>query len=986
MHNPADTAVGQSGDNQQNAARKSYLLLVEGMSCQHCVAAVDKAIRTLPGVAEVEVSLESNSARVTGGQPHQVIEAIKTAGYASRPQPEIPESCPAGTADAPSPSETQSIDGGYLIAIEDMTCSSCVATVERAIRGVEGVQDAAVNLLEKRAQIMGGEPGAVVNAVIDQGYNAHLIETPQAMDSLLLAVSGVQSDELSSLLRQQDASAEVVAEGDNWRISSSLHPADLLLALRRAGVQARLVEEFTDPHVEQAAQARLEIRRSWQRALVAGLLGAGLMTAHFAGLLPNLTADGGQLVWSIIALLCLGVMWFSGRNYYRGAWKQARHFSSNMDTLVALGTGTAWISSSLMVLLPDFLPVGLTHLYFDASVLILAFLQLGHVLETRAKRTTSEAIGSLMSLSPKTACLVRGDEEVVLPVSLLQLGDLLRVRPGERIAIDGIVEEGTSSVDESMLSGESAPLKKAPGDPLTGGTLNQSGSLLYRVERIGDETSLAQIIKMVKRAQMSKPPIGRLVDQVAAVFVPIVILIALLTFSGWALFGPDPRSAYALTAGIAVLVIACPCALGLATPIAIMVGTGRAAQLNILIRNSDALQSASHLTHLVVDKTGTLTQGQPGVTGIHTVTGVDVAELLGLAASLETGSAHPLAYAITRLADEKGLSVSPVDLFEAHDGRGVSGRINGRLALLGSSRWMTEQGIELPKALQQEATLEADRGGTPVWLAWDDRLQGLLILKDPIRHDSLAAIAGLHRQGLKIVMCTGDNHATARTVAEQLGIDEVHSEALPGDKLEVVKALQRQGNRVGMVGDGVNDAPALTQADTGFAIGSGTDVAISNADITLAGDSLLNVGNAIAISSATLRNIKQNLFGAFVYNVIGIPMAAGALFPFTGWLLPPMFASAAMALSSVTVVTNANRLRFFKPQMLEKAVPIKLNVTGMTCPHCLNSVTKALQAVDGVDEADVSLETGEALITGSADPGVLITAVKEAGYNAEQVD
>ncbi len=624
MKTRSDAVSRNSGIQQQDTALKPYLVAVEGMSCQHCVAAVDKAIRALPEVTEVDVSLETKTALVTGGQPHQVIEAIKAAGYESGPLPEIPESCPVGAADEAGQPEPRSIDGGYLIAIEDMTCSSCVATVERAIRTVEGVTDAAVNLVEKRAQVTGGEPQNVVNAVIDQGYNAHLVEIPQVTtDSLLLAVSGVTEDTLSRMTQQLEGRAEVVAEGDNWRVSSQLHPADLLLTLRRAGVQARLVEEFTDPYAEQTEEARLEIRRSWQRALLAGLLGAGLMTAHFAGLLPDPQAQGGQLIWSAIALLCLAVMWFSGRNYYRGAWKQARHFSSNMDTLVALGTGAAWISSSMIVLVPDLLPAGMTNLYFDASVLILAFLQLGHVLETRAKRTTSEAIGSLIGLSPKTASLVRGDEEVELPVSLLQLGDQVRVRPGERIAIDGIVEEGLSSVDESMLSGESAPVKKTPGDPLTGGTINQRGSLLYRVARIGDETTLAQIIKMVKQAQMSKPPIGRLVDQVSAVFVPIVILIALCTFAGWLLLGPDPQSAYALTAGIAVLVIACPCALGLATPIAIMVGTGRAAQLNILIRNSDALQSASHLTHLVVDKTGTLTQGQPAVTLIQTAPGVD---------------------------------------------------------------------------------------------------------------------------------------------------------------------------------------------------------------------------------------------------------------------------------------------------------------------------------------------------------------------------
>ncbi len=981
---PSSEAARQHAKDREGLSLKSYLVKIEGMSCQHCVAKVDKAIRVLPQVTEVEVDLDNSRARVTGGLPHQVIAAIEQAGYPSSPIPAVTDSCPTPASDTLDAGPRQ-IDHAYLIAIEDMTCSSCVASVERAIRAVEGVQDSAVNLLEKRAQVKGGDPQAVVDAVIDQGYPAQLVETPQMTDSVLLRVPDLPHDELSRQIRQLDAQAEINPEGDAWRISTRLSPANLLFGLLQSGVLARIVEEFTDPYAEQARAARQEIRRAWRKAMFAGLVGVGLMSAHFGGLLPALVTPGGRLVWGGVALLCLAVIWYSGGNYYRGAWQQARHFSANMDTLVAMGTGVAWLSSSLLVLLPDLLPAGMGKLYFDASVLILAFLQLGHVLETRAKRTTSEAIGSLVGLSPKTAQLVRGDMELELPVSLLRPGDLLRVRPGQRIAIDGVVVEGLSSVDESMLTGESAAVSKGPGDPLTGGTLNQNGSLLLRVERIADETTLAQIILMVKQAQMSKPPIGRLVDRVSAVFVPMVILIALLTFGGWLLFGPAPEMAYGLRAGIAVLVIACPCALGLATPIAIMVGTARAAQLNILIRNSDALQSASRLTHLVVDKTGTLTQGRPRVTQVEPVAGVTETELLGLAASVESGSAHPLAYAITTAAETRGIAYNKVESFLAEAGSGVCGRIGDRAVCLGSRQYLLDQGLELPETMQLQAENEAGKGATPVWVALDNRLMGVLLLRDPIRYDSPAAIDELHRQGLKIVMCTGDNQATASRVAAELGIDEIHSQALPGDKLEVVKALQSQGFRVGMVGDGVNDAPALAQADTGFAIGSGTDVAISNADITLAGDSLSNVCHAIAISSATLRNIKQNLFGAFIYNVIGIPMAAGALFPLTGWLLPPMFASAAMALSSVTVVSNANRLRFFKPTILERAMPIKLSVSGMTCPHCLASVSEALEAVNGVDKAEVNLETGEALITGSVDVDELIAAVQSAGYTAESL-
>jgi Cu+-exporting ATPase len=973
---------------QPNDRPDAYRVAVVGMSCQHCIAKVDRAIREVPGVTAVRVSLQENLAEVSGGKPHQVIEAVAAAGYESRPLPLIPASCELpspNSRDTPAEGQARQVAGGYQLVIEDMTCASCVATVERAIRAVPGVTDAAVNLVEKRAQVSGGEPRAVVAAVIDQGYQARLLETPALPGSLLLSIAGEGAAALPELVQRLDRQAEVKAEAEHWRVSGSLHPADLLLELRQAGLQARIVEEFIDPRQEQAEEARAEIRRSWRRAVLAGVVGMGLMAAHFGALLPELQAPGGQRVWFAIGLLCLIVIGYSGRNYYRGAWKQAKHGAANMDSLVAMGTGAAWLSSMLLVLWPDFTSQAGANLYFDASVMILAFLQFGHALEIRAKRTTGEAIGALLGLAPKTARVQRRGQEVELPVSLLRVGDRIRVRPGERIPIDGEVVDGISSVDESMLSGESAPVKKQPGEGVTGGSMNQNGSLLVEVTRVGEETTLAQIVRMVKQAQMSKPPIGRLVDRVSAIFVPVVILIALLSFGGWLLFGPEPRLAFALTAGIAVLVIACPCALGLATPIAIMVGTGRAAQLNILIRNSDALQSASRLTHLVMDKTGTLTQGRPMVTRTLPVAGVSENELIRLAASLEALSTHPLALAVVRRAEQENLELAPVVEFQNVEGRGVRGLIEGRRVLLGSRLYLLGQGIALPDELLAEADVEAGMAATPIWLACDGHVMGLLILKDPLRRDTPSAIARLHRLGIKLVMCTGDNQSTANSVAAELGIDEVHSEVLPADKLEVISLLQQQGHRVGMVGDGINDAPALAQADTGFAIGSGTDVAISHADITLAGDSLVNVSTAIAISNASLRNIKQNLFGAFIYNVLGIPLAAGALYPFTGWLLPPMFASAAMAMSSVTVVSNANRLRFFTPPTdEEESMSVKLNVSGMTCPHCVKNVTQALQAVDGVDKVEVSLEQANAVVTGSADVEQLIAAVKQAGYEAAQ--
>ena len=804
-------------------------------------------------------------------------------------------------------------DTPYLISVDDMTCASCVATVERAIKSVEGVSLAQVNLVEKQAQVVGGDPSAVVNAIIDQGYDAALIEKSLPSEQLVLQFRGEPDGNLDALLASLGSDVQI-----HWprvELTTQQHPADLLLQLREAGYEAFLEEQFEDPYLAQAEEAEREIRRSWQRALLAGSVAVMLMAGEMSGLFPELSAGAGQLFWSVMALVCLFTMWFSGASYYRTAIKQAKHLSSNMDTLVALGTAAAWISSVIIIINPDFIPGGGNHLYLDASVAILAFLQLGHALETRAKRVTSKAIGSLVQLAPKSALVVREGGEVMVPVSLLRRGDRIRVKPGETIPIDGRVIEGSSSVDESMLTGESKSIPKQPGDEVTGGSSNQDGTLLFSVTRLGEETTLAAIVSMVKQAQLSKPAIAQLVDRVSAIFVPSVIVIAIVTFIAWSLLGPQPQIAYALTAGIAVLVIACPCALGLATPIAIMVGTGRAAQLGMLIRNSDALQSAAHITHLVVDKTGTLTEGRPAVTDIHVIDAAsDDNRLLRLAFSLESGSEHPLAQAIIRSAQEHAIEALPCSDFQAISGRGVVGEIEGQRHFLGNAQLLAEQKIDIDDHWLQIAAQQASQGGTPVWLANSDSLLGLLILKDPLRKESAAAIRELHRQGLQVVMCTGDNKATATAVGTALDVNTIFSELLPEQKLEVIRDLQQQGHKVGMVGDGVNDAPALAQADTGFAIGSGTDVAIESADITLAGDSLMNVSNAIAISSATLGNIKQNLFGAFIYNVIGIPLAAGVFFPLTGWLLNPMFASFAMAMSSVTVVTNANRLRFFKPK------------------------------------------------------------------------
>jgi Cu+-exporting ATPase len=810
----------------------------------------------------------------------------------------------------------------YRIDIDDMSCASCVARVEKTIKALDGVHYASVNLLEGAAYIVGGDALQVAEAVSKRGYPAHVAEAANDHELVLQFdhnLNRTDQENLQQLLTASGAHHLQWLDDTRCRLAASAHPADILLALHSQNLAAHFVEDTEDPWLLQERKARAGIRAAVQRALLAGGIGFGLMAASMAGWLPaveptsTLTDWGGRGLWLFIALLCLFTMFYSGHTYYVGAWKQARHGQANMDTLVALGTAAAWLASVALILAPEFVPEGHRHLYLETSVLILAFLQFGHALEIRARARTGRAIGALIELAPKTARVLRDNVEIELPVSLLQTGDLFIVRPGEVIPSDGTVLEGRSSVDESMLTGESIPVAKQPGNPITGATINQSGLLRARVERVGEHTTLAHIIEAVKTAQMSKPAIGRLVDRVAAVFVPVVLVIAAITSGIWLFAGPVPQLPHALTTGIAVLVIACPCALGLATPIAITVGMGRAAQLGILIRNGEVLQTASAVTHLVVDKTGTLTEGRPAVTEIHCVENVDEKVALQLAASLEQGSTHPLALAVLQSARLHDLELLPVQTFHAEAGQGAEGQVDGQVLRTGRLQYLEQHGATANHALRKHAEQMAAEGASPVWLASGERVLAVLGLSDPVRTDTPAALKKLADRNIKVVMCTGDHPRTANAVAAHLGIHNVRSRVLPQHKADIVRELQQQGYRVGMVGDGINDAPALAQADVGFAIGSGTDVAIESADITLAGNSLAGVATAITLSATTLTNIRQNLFGAFVYNTFGIPLAAGVLYPLTGWLLSPVFASAAMALSSVTVVTNANRLRLFKP-------------------------------------------------------------------------
>jgi len=686
----------------------------------------------------------------------------------------------------------------------------------------------------------------------------------------------------------------------------------LIDAVQSAGYDAAELTGAEDEGEKEAAELA-HYRKLLKMAAFAAVVGFPQFAFGMAGLLPGLEG-AGRWFWLGIGLLTVVMLVYSGGHFFTGAWKSARNHNANMDTLIALGTGTAWLYSMIIVAVPQLVPPMAQHAYFEAAAVITALINFGAALEMRARGKTSEAIKRLIGLQPKTARVMREGVEQDIPIEDVGLDETLRVRPGERIAVDGIIIEGHSSIDESMLTGEPVPVQKQVNDAVAAGTINKMGSFLFKAKRIGKDTSLSQIIEMVRTAQSSKPAIGRLVDKVSAIFVPSVMILAVITFLIWFNSGAgEDRIAFAIVTTMTVLIIACPCALGLATPISIMVGVGKAAEFGTLIRNGDALQLAGKLDTIILDKTGTVTEGRPSVTSIVVLDGWSEDKLLQWGASIEQGSEHPLAESIVVASTERQLALLKAEGFSAIAGHGVTATIEGKDVLAGNRKMMSDRGIDI-SVLESPASDLTQQAQTPMFIAVDGQAVGIISVSDAIKTDSKEAIRRMHDVGLKVVLLTGDNRVTAEAVAEQVGIDEVIAEVLPKDKADKVAELQERGERVGMVGDGINDAPALACADVGFAIGTGTDVAIESADITLMRGSLHGVVDAIAISKATVRNIKQNLFGAFVYNSLGIPIAAGMLYPFIGLLLNPMIAGGAMAMSSVTVVTNANRLRFFNPR------------------------------------------------------------------------
>ncbi|CRE93080.1 TPA: copper-exporting P-type ATPase CopA [Yersinia enterocolitica] len=862
--------VKQAGYQAEEAQTPDIELQLSGLSCGHCTESTRKALEAVPGVIAADVSLDN--AKVYGKVEAQtLIDAVEQAGYhATLPGAQSPKTEPL-THSAPSSPE-------YLAA-----ASSTIPAATTDIKNTQPSQPLAEPADNDSVQLL--LTGMSCASCVSKVQNA------------LQSVDGVE------VARVNLAERSALVTG---------HPSNeaLIAAVKNAGYGAEIIEDETERRERQQQMSQASMKRfQWQAALGL-LLGIPLMGWGLFGGSMTLTPET-QTPWLIVGIITLLVMIFAGGHFYRNAWVSLKNGSATMDTLVALGTGAAWIYSITVNIWPDVFPMEARHLYYEASAMIIGLINLGHAMEQRARQRSSNALERLLDLAPPTARLVTDEGEKLIPLADVQLGMTLRLTTGDRVPVDGEIVQGEVWMDEAMLTGEPIPQQKSTGDIVHAGTQVQDGTVLFRANAIGSQTTLARIIKLVRQAQSSKPEIGKLADRISAVFVPTVVAIAVIAGLIWYFFGPQPQLVYTLVVATTVLIIACPCALGLATPMSIISGVGRAAEFGVLVRDADALQQASNLDTLVFDKTGTLTEGHPQVVAIHTFNGVSEQQALEWAAALETGSNHPLARAILQRAE--GLTLATVNQFRTLRGLGVSGEVDGVALLLGNNRLLEEQQIDTSE-LQSLIQQQAESGTTPVILTAQGKPAALLSIRDPLRSDSISALQRLHQRGYNLVMLTGDNPITANAIAKEAGIDQVIAGVLPDGKAEAIKQLQAAGHKVAMIGDGINDAPALAQADVGIAMGGGSDIAIETAAITLMRHSLHGVADAVELSKATLRNMKQNLLGAFFYNALGIPIAAGILFPFTGTLLSPVVAGAAMALSSITVVSNANRLLRFKPK------------------------------------------------------------------------
>jgi len=802
------------------------------------------------------------------------------------------------------------------LGIDGMTCASCASRVERGLAKLPGVCNTSVNLASERAEVQLQETGLslqeVVQAVEDLGYSPRVAEAELGVGGMTCANCSARVERaLKKHPGVIDASVNLATEKAWMRyVPAATDIDDLMRVISEAGYQPHKIDDDIDQEEAVRAKSLNDLRRDVILSLILSVpvlflaMGADLFSgvgtwlsriAPFTGFWA-----GVQFILTTLVIL------FPGRRFFRTGWIAYRHLSPDMNSLVMTGTGAAWLYSSLVLLLPDLFPAVARHVFFESAAVVISIVLLGKFLEERAKGKASSAIKKLLGLQVRDAIVIREGQELILPLTQITLGDQVLVRPGDRIPVDGLVITGESYIDESMLTGEPVPVLRQTGDEVSAGTLNQNGHLQIEAIRVGRETVLSQIISMVEQAQAGKLPIQSLADRVILVFTPGVLAIAVLTFAAWMIWGPEPELTHALIAMVAVLVIACPCAMGLATPAAIMVGTGRAAELGVLFRKGEALERLNEVDQIVFDKTGTLTLGRPTVIDIQGQA-PDQVEALRLAASVEQGSEHPLAKAIVDAASERGLSLSSFEAFEAFPGKGVRAELEGDEILIGNGLMMQTWDVDV-SVLQSEAMAMAEQGRTPVYVAKNGVLILIIGIADPPRKESRAVVSELLAKGFKVSMLTGDNRKTAESLARQMGIDDVVSEVLPADKAKVVAKL-KLGHRVAFVGDGINDAPALVESDVGIAMGSGADIAVESADVVLVGGQLGHLLTALQTSRKTVRTIKGNLFWAFIYNILLIPVAAGVLYPFMGVLLNPMLAGAAMGFSSVFVVLNSLRLR-----------------------------------------------------------------------------
>ena len=810
------------------------------------------------------------------------------------------------------------------LPIEGMTCASCVGRVEKALKKVEGVENAEVNLATENAMISSSQPLdliAVTKAVERAGYKVLASQPIELSIEGMTCASCVGRVEkaLKKVEGVQQANVNLATERAWVQGNAQVQSSDLIQAVKKAGYTAKQIEQSVSVQQDKKATEQQQLKRDLAISLILAVpvfileMGSHMIPAFHMWVMDNI---GTQQSWLIQFVLTTLVLIFPGRRFYQKGIPALWRLAPDMNSLVAVGTLAAYSFSLVATFIPQVLPEGTVNVYYEAAAVIVSLILLGRYFEAKAKGRTSQAIQHLVGMQAKTARVHHNGQVTEVPIAEVTTETIVEIRPGERVPVDGEVVEGQSYIDESMITGEPVPVKKQVGDQVVGGTVNQNGTLNFRVTAIGESSVLAQIIRMVEQAQGSKLPIQALVDKVTMWFVPMVMLLAMLTFIVWFIFGPDPALTFSLVNAVAVLIIACPCAMGLATPTSIMVGTGRGAEMGVLFRKGEALQALQEVQVIAVDKTGTLTEGKPTLTDFYVQPGFEREQVLRIVASVEAKSEHPIALAIVQAAEQQNISLLPITTFDSVTGFGIKAEVEGQAVHIGADRYMQQLGLDVTP-FKDEAAHLGQEAKTPIYVAIDQKLAAIIAVADPIKDSTYAAIAGLHQLGLKVAMITGDNRHTAQAIAAKLHIDQVIAEVLPDGKVDAIRQLQQQYGRVAFVGDGINDAPALAQADVGLAIGTGTDVAIEAADVVLMSGSLQGVPNAIALSKATIKNIRQNLFWAFFYNIALIPIAAGVLYPAFGILLSPIFAAGAMALSSVFVLGNALRLKYFQVPVIK---------------------------------------------------------------------